>query len=139
MESAPSRKFGDDLTKLKKVDWKNLESGKIYYIRVRNKDQSKDVWGFNSDFIAKVVRVNDDGVRFDAMFRRGDPRHGVPTWKKDTMEVFLPKEAMTKKNMKDNTTFYVDSKAVGTRKNKGAAKNKTRNTRSVKSFFSKFF
>lgn len=113
MDSVPTRKISGDLRTLKKVDWKDVQSGKVYYIRVRNKDVSEDVWGLKEDYIGKINHIDKDGISFDYIFHRyADPRHGAPTWrkKKEESRVLILTEGLTKKNLADNTTFYIDTK-----------------------------
>lgn len=111
MNTPPLRKFGSELTKLKKVNYKNIKLGKFYYIRVRNKDNGSNIWGFKQDFIGKITNINDTGVSFDFLYvRNADPRHGASTWKKasDYNRVLILTESLKRKNLNDNTTFYID-------------------------------
>ncbi len=111
MDSAPARKFGGDLLQLKKIDWQDIVPGKVYYIRVRNKDQSKNVWGLKRDIIGKINIIDNTGVSFDTFFYRNmDPRNGRPTWKKEEGRMLIFKQALTTKNLNNNTTFYIESR-----------------------------
>jgi hypothetical protein len=111
MNSTPSRKYGADLRHLTKVDVKDLEVGKFYYIRMRNKDKGPDVWGAKIDFIGKINMIDDVGISFDFMYRRNaDPRNGASVWKKENNRVLILAESFKHKNMEDNTTLYIDNK-----------------------------
>ncbi len=116
MNSVPTRKLAGDLQSLTKVDWKKLIPGKIYFIRMRNLDKSKNVWGFKKDFIGKINLIDNTGISFDAIYsREADPRNGKSTWKKENSSnsrVLILKEALIKKNPEDNTTFYIDPKNI---------------------------
>ena len=126
MNATPSRKYGSDLRHLTKVDVKDLEVGKFYYIRMRNKDKGPDVWGAKIDFIGKINMIDNIGVSFDFMYRRNaDPRDGAPVWKKESNRVLILAESLKHKNMEDNTTFYMDNKQ------QVAHKHSTRKTRKV--------
>lgn len=126
MNATPSRKYGSDLRHLTKVDVKDLEVGKFYYIRMRNKDKGPDVWGAKIDFIGKINMIDDVGVSFDFTYRRNaDPRNGASAWKKENNRVLILAESLMHKNMEDNTTFYTDNKQ------QIAHKQSTRKTRKV--------
>ncbi len=121
MDSVPARKFGADLLQLEKIDWDQIIPGKIYYIRVRNKDQSKNVWGLKQDIIGRINLIDDAGVSFDTFFYRNmDPRNGSPSWKKKEGRMLILKEALTIKNLNNNTTFYIESKTKNTTRRKRA-------------------
>lgn len=108
MDIYPTRKHGGDLLELKRITLKDIIPGKVYYIRMRNKDVSEDIWGAKQDFIGKINIINDTGVSFDAVYmRNADPRHGKSVWKKTDNRVLILREGLIKKNMEDNTTFYV--------------------------------
>jgi hypothetical protein len=108
MDAIPARKHRGDLRDLKRVAVKDVIPGKVYYIRMRNKDVSADIWGAKEDFIGRINVVDATGISFDAAFSRyGDPRHGKPAWKKTDSRVLLLRESLVKKNMDDNTTFYI--------------------------------
>ncbi len=111
MDRFPTRKISGELTSLEKVQWNEVRPGKVYYIRVRNKDVSKDAWGHKMDYIGTINRIDNDGISFDYTFyRNADLRNGRPTWKKGDNRVLILKEALTKKDIADNTTFYIDKK-----------------------------
>jgi hypothetical protein len=108
MDACPTRKYSGELRNLKRVGHEDIIPGKVYYIRMRNRDVSADIWGTNQDFIGKINIIDTTGVSFDAMYtRNADPRHGRPIWKKTDDRVLLLKESLTKRAMDDNTTFYV--------------------------------
>lgn len=119
MDSSPLRKYGSELTNLQRVNVKDLKIGKFYYIRMRNKDKGPHIWGANQDFIGKINMIDNIGISFDFTYKRNtDPRHGVPVWKKakDYNRVLILSEAFKHENMNDNTTFYIDTKYVGSNK-----------------------
>jgi len=141
MNSPPTRKHSSELTKLTKVDSKDLEAGKFYYIRIRNKDKGPDVWGIKEDFIGKIHKIDGDGISFDYSFiRNADPRHGASVWKKagEYNRVFVLAESLNHKNMDDNTTFYIDKKQAPIHKNGTRKKGKPiMNLRKLFGFFSR--
>ena len=98
---------------MKRIALKDIVPGKVYYIRMRNKDVSADIWGAKEDFIGRISTINTTGITFDFAYSRyGDPRHGKPVWKKADNRILLLREGLIKKNIEDSTTFYVpaDSK-----------------------------
>lgn len=127
----PLQKVSGDLSDLQRVQIANVEPGKFYYIRVRNKDKSEDVYGYKMDFVGEINKTDSAGVSFFVSYKRsGDPRDGTPRWEKDDNNmVFIPMEAITKRNMDDNTTFYIkeNQKVKKTRRNKGKILQKFRN------------
>ena len=130
MNATPTRKHSSDLTQLTRVAVKDLKVGKVYYIRIRNKDTAADVWGIKEDFIGKIHMIDDMGISFDYTYKRNaDPRHGASVWKKadDYNRVLVLAESLKHKNLDDNTTFYVEAKRVGA--GAVAGKRKTRKVR----------
>jgi hypothetical protein len=108
MDAYPTRKYSGELRNLKRVGHEVVVPGKIYYIRMRNRDKGANIWGTNQDFIGKINIIDATGISFDAIYtRNADPRHGRATWKKTDDRVLLLKESLTKRNIDDNTTFYV--------------------------------
>ena len=109
MDILPRRKYGGELQELVKVPAKDVIPGKFYYIRMRNKDVSADIWGAKEDFIGQINVVDNIGTSFDAVYSRGaDPRHGKPVWKRTPGKMILIlKKAFSIKSMDNNTTFYV--------------------------------
>lgn len=124
LDIPPTRKYAGDIRDLKRVALKDLIPGKVYYIRMRNKDVSEDNWGAKQDFIGRINRIDNTGVSFNSIYTRGaDPRHGKPVWKKTENRVFIFREGLVKRNMEDNTTFYVPADIdVSTRKTRKAGK-----------------
>jgi len=140
MNSTPSRKHSSELTKLTKVNVDDLEVGKIYYIRIRNKDQGPNVWGIKEDFIGKINKIDPEGVSFDYSFtRNADPRHGASVWKKagEYNRVFVLSDSLKHKNMEDNTTFYVDTKQAPIHKTAKRKRGKLMNIGKLFGFFTR--
>jgi hypothetical protein len=126
MDTSPAKKYGSELSQLKKVNVKDLQVGKFYYIRFRNKDKSADIWGTNEDFIGKINNVSSEGVSFDFTYKRNaDPRHGAFLWKKapEYNRVIILAESLKHKNMNDNTTFYIHDVHPPVRKTKASRAN----------------
>lgn len=129
MNGVPRQKHAGELVALHRVGYANVEPDKFYYMRVRNKDSGPDVWGFKKDFVVKINKIDDVGVSaFTYYERSGDPREGVPRWEKVENMILIPTEAITKRNMEDNTTFYIkdDAKVKRTRRNDRAILNRFR-------------
>jgi hypothetical protein len=108
MDGIPTPKPSGELTRLQRIQLADIESGKFYFMRVRNKDSGPDAWGFKKDYIVKINKKDNVGVSaFTYYERSGEPRDGVPHWEKVDDMILIPTDAITKRNMNDNTTFYI--------------------------------
>lgn len=134
MEGIPAQKPSGDLMQLQRVNYADVQPGKFYFVRVRNKDKGPDVWGYKMDFVAEINKKDNVGISFFTYFERsGEPRDGVPRWTKTENMVLIPTEAITNQDMDDNTTFYIINNPKI--KSKGTRRNKTKLLNSFRRFF----
>lgn len=128
MEGVPTQKPSGDFAQLQRVQLEDLEPGKFYFMRVRNKDTAPNVWGFKKDYLVKINKKDSVGISAYTYYERsGDPRDGVPRWKKDETMILVPTDAIKKRNMDDNTTFYIAKHPTVTKpRNKKSIRNRFR-------------